>query len=175
MTISTIPAFPRTQAASPPMTQAPRRTRRAAAILQALIDAGESWADRAEYATDSRWFARLGDVDGIELWLLSWLPGQGTDLHDHGGSAGAFTVLRGELREEVITSVRTLPVLSAREYAVGDIRPFGERHIHRVRNHGDVPAVSLHAYEPALQTMTRYQLGHTGLEEIGIEKAGVAW
>ena len=34
-----------------------------------------------------------------EAWLLTWLPGQGTDWHDHGGSAGAFVVVQGALVE----------------------------------------------------------------------------
>ena len=43
--------------------------------------------------------AALAAVDS--RWLLSWLPGQGTGLHDHGGSAGAFAVVRGTLHERV--------------------------------------------------------------------------
>lgn len=158
-----------------PISPAPQRTRRAAAIVQALAESGEPWTKRVEYDVSTRWFSRLGDVDGVELWLLSWLPDQGTDLHDHGGSAGAFTVLQGELSEDVVTSVRSHPVMSNRGYGTGAVRPFGERHIHRVRNIGNVAAISLHAYEPALRTMTRYQFTQAGLEEIGIEKAGVAW
>ena len=37
-----------------------------------------------------------------EIWLLSWVPGQGTALHDHGLSAGAFAVAQGTLIERVV-------------------------------------------------------------------------
>jgi Cysteine dioxygenase type I len=168
MSVSTLPV-------ASPVSPAPQRTRRAASLVQALAESGEPWAQKVEYDVTTRWFSRLGEIDGIELWLLSWLPGQGTDLHDHGGAAGAFSVLQGALSEDVVTSVRSHPVMSNRVYATGSVRPFGERHIHRVRNLGDVAAISLHAYEPALRTMTRYEFTQAGLEEIGIEKAGVAW
>ncbi len=42
------------------------------------------------------------DLAGAQVWLLSWLPEQGTPLHDHGTSAGAFTVVRGTLTERVV-------------------------------------------------------------------------
>ena len=32
---------------------------------------------------------------------MSWLPGQVTDLHDHGAASGAFTIVSGELTEHV--------------------------------------------------------------------------
>ena len=46
-----------------------------------------------------RWYQRLLREDDQEVWLLSWLPGQRTGFHDHGRSAGAFTVVQGCLRE----------------------------------------------------------------------------
>ena len=41
-------------------------------------------------------------TDDYEAWLLTWLPGQSTGLHDHGGSAGAFTVLSGVVEESTL-------------------------------------------------------------------------
>ena len=46
-----------------------------------------------------RYYVRLARQREFEAWLLTWLPGQGTDWHDHGGSAGAFMTLRGVLTE----------------------------------------------------------------------------
>ena len=47
------------------------------------------------------------DLAEAQVWLLSWLPEQGTPLHDHGTSAGAFTVVRGTLTERVVAAGRT--------------------------------------------------------------------
>src|SRR5258707_12756842 len=48
-----------------------------------------------------RWHRRLYRDARVDVWLISWLPTQGTQLHDHGGSAGAFTVVEGALTEAV--------------------------------------------------------------------------
>ena len=50
--------------------------------------------------------AMRDDLAGAQVWLLSWLPDQGTPLHDHGTSAGAFAVVRGTLTERVVAAGR---------------------------------------------------------------------
>jgi hypothetical protein len=105
----------------------------------------------------------------------AWLPGQGTDLHDHGGSAGAFQVFAGTLTEDTVTIPAGAPRITARELGEGAGRRFGSRHIHRIINRSSRPAVSIHVYGPALTTMTRYRLGAGGLEVLTVERAGVQW
>src|SRR5258708_39269410 len=57
------------------------------------------WMSRVRLSADGRWYERI-HVDGsYEIWLISWLPGQATGFHDHGGSAGAFGVVWGALEE----------------------------------------------------------------------------
>ncbi len=54
----------------------------------------------AEWDTTHRWSTRLYADDDLDLWLISWTPGEATELHDHAGSLGALTVLSGgSLRE----------------------------------------------------------------------------
>src|SRR5271163_1961081 len=48
---------------------------------------------------DDRWFARLDGDDEVDILLISWVPGHRTELHDHGGSLGALTLLSGSLDE----------------------------------------------------------------------------
>jgi hypothetical protein len=121
-----------------------------------------------------RWYQRLAAADDHEVWLLTWLPGQGTDLHDHGGSAGAFTVLDGCLVEQ--TPSRHLPGgLAERGYGPRATRRFGPHHVHRMVNAGTVPAVSVHVYSPALTRMTRYALDGGALRVLAVERAGQDW
>lgn len=47
----------------------------------------------------ARWWTRIWHDPDVDVWLLSWLPGHTTELHDHGDSAAAFTVVRGALTE----------------------------------------------------------------------------
>ncbi len=53
------------------------------------------WEPLVDYDPVSRYYARLARESDFEAWLLTWVPGQGTEWHDHGGSAGAFITVRG--------------------------------------------------------------------------------
>jgi Cysteine dioxygenase type I len=68
----------------------------------ALTVAGRprDWLSLVRYQTGQRWYKRLAWDEVHELWVLSWLPGQGTGFHDHGSSAGAFAVASGWLVEQ---------------------------------------------------------------------------
>jgi uncharacterized RmlC-like cupin family protein len=114
------------------------------------------------YDPDERWHQRIYRDGRLDVWLISWLPSQGTQLHDHGGSAGAFSVLSGELTEAVVGG----RVLHDHRRRPGQSIGFGPRYVHDVRNLSDAPAVSVHAYSPPLTTMTYYDLADGQLETI---------
>ena len=135
-----------------------------------------AWPVAPRFNATERWYHRLAQEPDHEVWLLTWLPGQGTDLHDHGGSAGAFHVFAGTLTEDTVaTGPAGLPRITARELGEGAGRRFGTRHIHRITNRSNRPAISIHAYGPALTTMTRYRIGAAGLDVVTVERAGAQW
>jgi len=68
-------------------------------IATRLAGQHEVWEPLVRYDPISRYYARLANEPDFEAWLLTWVPGQGTDWHDHGGSGGAFVVLQGALVE----------------------------------------------------------------------------
>jgi hypothetical protein len=133
-----------------------------------------SWPVRPEFREEERWYARLRTSDDHEAWLLTWLPGQATDLHDHGGAAGAFTVLQGQLTEQTPTRAPDVRLVD-RGYGIGATRSFGRRHLHRIVNLGATPAISLHVYAPVLVQMTRYALTDGELRVTSVERAGQDW
>jgi predicted metal-dependent enzyme (double-stranded beta helix superfamily) len=95
----------------------------------------------------------------VDLWLVEWRPGQATELHDHGGSAGAFVVVRGTLAEAVLEPADGLTDrLRQHRRGPGDVVSFASRHIHSLRNPGDEPALSLHLYRSPLTRMNYYDL-----------------
>jgi len=63
-------------------------TRRHRALAQAQFDAHGYRRELIEHG------------EGFELYLLTWLPGQATSIHDHGIAVTACEVLRGALLEE---------------------------------------------------------------------------
>ncbi|MFT4264430.1 MAG: cysteine dioxygenase family protein [Nocardioides sp.] len=105
-----------------------------------------------------RWHVRLHADDDVDVWLISWTREQGTELHDHGGSTGAFTVVEGTLAEYVWSGRRAdgPGVLTRQSREAGDTVVFGDRYVHDVRNHDETVAVSVHAYSPPLRRMNYY-------------------
>jgi len=115
------------------------------------------------------------ELDGAQVWLLSWLPDQGTPLHDHGTSAGAFAVVRGGLNERVVAVGRDGTHESQLELTAGRIRHFGPHYVHQVTNVRPEPAISVHVYTPGLAWMNTYAIDGSQLVRVGTERAGVDW
>ena len=138
--------------------------RQLADVVRGLAADPAQWLTRVRLNPAGRWYERIHLDDSHEVWVISWLPGQATGFHDHGGSAGAFAVVWGTLTERrVVGGVTTGQVLGKRVEA-GESRAFGPRYIHDVRNSAtSAVAVSMHAYSPPLPQMTRYDLTPGGL------------
>src|SRR5215813_6895132 len=149
--------------------------RQLADLVRRLAANPADWLGRVRLNPQGRWYERIHLDDTHEVWVISWLPGQGTGFHDHGGSAGAFAVVWGTLTERrVVGAVTTGPVL-AKPVGAGGSRAFGPRYIHDVRNAApSAVAVSVHAYSPPLPAMTRYDLTPAGLVRRDTEGAA-AW
>jgi predicted metal-dependent enzyme (double-stranded beta helix superfamily) len=142
-----------------------------AAEVGRLTATPADWVTRVRLDPDGRWYERLPGGDGYEVWVISWLPGQSTGFHDRGGSAGAFGVVWGTLDECVPARGGAGALVS--QVAAGEVRAFGPRHVHDVRNSAaSSVAVSVHAYSPPLSAMTRYDLAAGGLVVAGVEGAG---
>jgi hypothetical protein len=106
--------------------------------------------------TQERWFTRLHSDDELDVWLISWVPNQATELHDHGGSLGALTLLNGALNELRWDGDR----LRRRQLNAGDQAGFPLGWVHDVTcaPAEQVPALSVHAYSPPLTAMSYYEV-----------------
>lgn len=110
-----------------------------------------------------RWFRQLYGDDELDLWLISWVPERSTELHDHGGSLGALTVVSGAL-EETRWDGRGL---RQRTLEAGDQAAFPLGWVHDVVRAGSndaagvspaPPTLSVHAYSPPLTAMSYYDV-----------------
>jgi predicted metal-dependent enzyme (double-stranded beta helix superfamily) len=149
---------------------------RLASVVATIAASPALWRPLVQFSAERRWYYRLDQSDpnpAYELWLLSWLPGQRTGFHDHGDAAGAFAVADGELLESTAQVGRR--AVRSRPVAAGGVRSFGPAYVHDVRNAGDRPAVSVHAYSPALSLMRQYELRESGLVLSGTESAEDGW
>ena len=146
-------------------------------IATSLANQRALWEPLVSYDPVARYYVRLAREQEFEAWLLTWLPGQGTDWHDHGGRARAFVTLRGALTERHAEVSYGLPriVPGDRELVAGTLRSFGSRHIHEVTNRGIEPAVSMHVYAPSLVEMHQYEVRDDLLHVVTSQLVGVNW
>jgi hypothetical protein len=161
----------------------------AAGLAAALAGMADRWIDLVEYRSASRWTHLFPTAEAAEvlddslhpelaeaqIWLLSWLPDQGTPLHDHGTSAGALAVVRGTLTEQVVVAGRDGVRRSADDLTSGRVRHFGPHYVHQVTNSRAEAAVSVHVYTPGLSWMNTYAVDAGSLVRTGTERAGVDW
>jgi predicted metal-dependent enzyme (double-stranded beta helix superfamily) len=138
--------------------------RQLADVVRRLAASPSEWLTRVRLNPEGRWYERIHLDDSYEVWVISWLPGQATGFHDHGGSAGAFEVVWGSLTERRVVGGVTTGQVLGKVVEAGESRAFGPRYIHDVRNSAtSAVAVSMHAYSPPLPQMTRYDLTPGGL------------
>jgi quercetin dioxygenase-like cupin family protein len=129
----------------PPAPAHPDTVAGFAGLAHTIASDRAAWEPLVRYDATTRWYHRLRTGPGYEVWLLSWLPGQVSGLHDHGPSSGVLTVLDGTLTEYTRGSGRGL--------APGAQRVFAPGYVHEVVNDSLEPAVSLHIYFPGLTEM----------------------
>jgi predicted metal-dependent enzyme (double-stranded beta helix superfamily) len=137
-----------------PLPELAALTRRYAAAVR---------AGRHAFVVDPvrRWYELLRNDAAVDVWLITWATEQAAELHDHGDSLGALTVVRGALTEDRWEPRRR--ALHRRRLDAGRTVGFGRGHVHEVSNPAIGPAVSVHAYSPPLTTMSYYRLDGAGL------------
>ena len=118
-----------------------------------------------ELGYGERWHERIHQDENVDVWLITWTTEQGTELHDHGGSSGAFTVVDGSVTEYVWSGgIQDAPGALTNNMRDKDSTVvFGPHYVHDVRNHANAPAVSVHAYSPPLRKMNYYDVADDSL------------
>src|SRR3954463_8135076 len=80
-----------------------------------------------------RWHVRLRVTDHYDVWLIGWGVDSSVELHDHGDSAGAISVVRGSLVEH---PPRSEGGFRQQVPSPGETRTFEPGHLHDVVNEG---------------------------------------
>jgi quercetin dioxygenase-like cupin family protein len=112
------------------------------------------WQPLVVIDRERRRYELLYEDDRVDIWVLSWMPGQRTGFHDHDRSDVALVCAQGELDEGSLTidaeaeTVRMTP-------GVSRIGPAG--YIHAVAHRAGEPAISIHAYSPPLVCVGQYR------------------
>jgi predicted metal-dependent enzyme (double-stranded beta helix superfamily) len=107
----------------------------------------------------------------FDAWLIAWPAGGRVELHDHGRSRGAISVISGRLVEAVPQWEESGRLsLVTRGASAGETLGFDAGHVHDVVNEGPEAALSLHVYSPGLTSMTFY-----GMEDDQLVTRRVEW
>ncbi len=109
--------------------------------------------EQAEFSPDRYTRKVIFSDDALSVLLLGWLPGQASEIHDHGGSACCFRVLQGiavESRYEPDANGDAVEV-SRDRFLPGSVLGCDGTDIHAILNEpaADDPLITLHVYRPA--------------------------
>ena len=132
-------------------------------LVELAVAVGEKrplWDELVRFDPEERVYVELYRDVHLDVWLISWLEHQDTGFHDHDRSDGAVYVCEGALAEERLQAENGVIGEIAVERRAGTVFPFDSARIHRMRNVGKEPAVSIHVYSPAL-----WRMGHYGFDD----------
>jgi hypothetical protein len=163
---STVPGL-----TTPPVTSLPplRRTGINPQEVASRLAPAVRWPGALD--TQRREWRLMARTPDFDAWLIAWPSGGKVELHDHGNSTGAVSVISGALVEAVPWRDDTGRLsLERHELRAGATLGFGAGHVHDVTNESAHHALSLHVYSPALTSMTFYEV--TG-EQLVVRE--VAW
>jgi mannose-6-phosphate isomerase-like protein (cupin superfamily) len=150
-------------AAPSPTFDAPLRRGQLIRLVADLARDASYWQRLARHEPDRRWWTRLVRHEHVDAWLITWPGDEATDLHDHGRSAAALTVVQGTL-EHVLASRGG--ELSRETLSTGTLLSVEPEAVHDVRNTSRIPAISIHAYSPPLERMTYFRPDAKGLQPV---------
>ena len=128
-------------------------------LVRRLADRPDLWQPLVVVDRERRRYELLYEDERVDIWVLSWMPGQRTGFHDHDISGVGLVCVQGELDEGSLAigsepeTVRMRPGVSRRG-------PGG--YIHAVAHRTGEPAVSIHAYSPPLTRVGQYRRDSEG-------------
>jgi predicted metal-dependent enzyme (double-stranded beta helix superfamily) len=133
---------------------------RLAALVAHVAEHDDIWRPLVVADLARRRYRLVYEDARLDLWVLSWMPGQGTGFHDHASSSVALTAVTGSVIERRLSATAGHV---ARPLAPGEIRTGGAGYIHAVGHQSGVPAVTIHAYSPPLLEVGQYRATPDGM------------
>ena len=128
-------------------------------LVEQIAARTDLWKPLVVIDRERRRYELLYEDDRVDIWVLSWMPGQRTGFHDHDQSTVGLVCAQGELDEGSLSigtdaeTVRMKP---------GVCRSGQGGYIHAVAHHAGEPAVSIHAYSPPLVAVGQYRTDRDG-------------
>jgi predicted metal-dependent enzyme (double-stranded beta helix superfamily) len=128
-------------------------------LVAELASRSELWKPLVVRDAARRRYRLLFEDERLDIWVLSWMPGQATGFHDHGRSHVALAALQGAVLER---QIRLGQASVERTLVPGFVQRGPAGYIHSVSHGSGTPAVTLHAYSPPLVRVGQYRAGSLG-------------
>lgn len=137
----------------------PLTTRQLADLSTAIAEREELWRPLVVADTERRRYRLMFEDERVDVWVIMWMPGQGTGYHDHATSAVGVAGAEGMAIEKQM-------VLPSGSWDV-EVRPGVTRegpagYIHAVSHGEGTPAVTIHSYSPPLMEVGQYRVDEEG-------------
>jgi predicted metal-dependent enzyme (double-stranded beta helix superfamily) len=128
-------------------------------LVERIAARPDLWRPLVVVDRDRRRYELLYEDERVDIWVLSWMPGQRTGFHDHDRSAVGLVCVRGELIEgSLAIGVDPESTLMTE----GVVHGGHGGYIHAVAHQRGEPAVSIHAYSPPLIQVGQYRVDEQG-------------
>lgn len=128
-------------------------------LVRRLADRPDLWQPLVVVDRERRRYELLYEDQRVDIWVLSWMPGQRTGFHDHDRSGVGLVCVQGELDEGSLaigSEAETVRMVR------GASRSGPGGYIHAVSHRAGEPAVSIHAYSPPLVAVGQYRRDSAG-------------
>lgn len=135
-------------------------TRELATLVTGIVARPELWKPLVVTDAQRRRYRLMYDDERIDVWVLSWMPGQGTGFHDHDQSGVGLACADGVVSER---QMKLPSGVSCVQMRPGDVRMGGAGYIHAVEHAEGLPAVTIHAYSPTLVRVGQYRVDDAGI------------
>lgn len=136
------------------------------ALAALIATRADLWGPLVIRDESRRRYRLMYEDDRVDIWVLSWMPGQGTGFHDHDISSVGLAVAQGMLVERQML----IPTGATRlELRPGMTRQGGPGYIHSAGWGAGDPTVSIHAYSPPLMNVGQYRADEHGVMRRHIE------
>ncbi|TML71387.1 MAG: cysteine dioxygenase [Actinobacteria bacterium] len=128
-------------------------------LVERIAARPDLWRPLVVVDRDRRRYELLYEDERVDIWVLSWMPGQRTGFHDHDRSGVGLVCAQGELIEGSLAIGADPESTSMTE---GIVRGGPGGYIHAVAHQRGEPAVSIHAYSPPLIQVGQYRVDEQG-------------
>ncbi len=128
-------------------------------LVTQIAERPDLWRPLVVVDRDRRRYELLFEDERVDIWVLSWMPGQRTGFHDHDRSGVGLVCAQGELTEGSLVIGAEAQTI---RMAPGVSRSGPGGYVHAVAHHAGEPAVSIHAYSPPLIAVGQYRIDGDG-------------